>query len=99
MCVCDQLSLYGSLRASAPMRSLPPLSLLIDGEARRLLVAAGAELRSLQQEVVEEARRAEPESGRVHPVGAERLEHDDEVLPRLFGRTDPTRELQADGNA
>src|SRR5215467_2940800 len=68
----------------------------VDREVVEGLVDAGLLLADLHQHVVEQRRRAEAEEVGRHPVTAERLVEDAEVLDRLLGGTDPTGRLHSD---
>src|SRR3954451_24358607 len=60
------------------------------------LVGARLLLAQLHEDVVDEARGADPVQGGREPVGPERLVHLDEVLDRVLGGTNPARRLHPD---
>src|SRR3990172_13157082 len=76
----------GDAQAWVPVPRDPKPS--VDREVVRALVAAGALLLDLHEDVVQEAGRPEPEPIRRHPARTQRLVQDDEVLDGLLGRPD-----------
>src|SRR3954470_22070385 len=71
----------------------------INGEVVRVLVAAGALLAELHEDVVEERRRAHAIAVRREPRDTEGLVHLHQVLHRLLRLTDAARDLHADDAA
>src|SRR3984893_14747310 len=68
----------------------------IEGEVVARLVGARLLLGQLHQAVVEEAGGADPEPLRGHPVGAEGLVEEDQVVDRLLRGPDAAGGLEAD---
>src|SRR5947208_15825641 len=86
----------GTSRPSCRLATAMRPGLLILGEVVFRLVGAGPLLGDLHQHVVEQARRAQSEPLRGHPVGAQRLPEQHQVGDRLFRGADAARRLEAD---
>src|SRR6185369_6104265 len=71
-------------------------SISVNGEVVGALVAACLFLADLEQAVVQEGRGAETEEVGRHPLDAERLVEEDEVLDGLLRVADAPRRLHAD---
>src|SRR5207342_1119492 len=71
------------------------MTLLVHREVVAALVPAGAFLVDLHQHVVQQRGRADAEPVGRHPVRAERLEQDRQVLDRLLGHADASGDLDA----
>src|SRR5439155_26689486 len=65
----------------------------VDGEVVRALVGAGSFLVDLHEHVVEERGGSQAEPIRRHPVGAQRLVQQDQVLDGLLRLPDPAGHL------
>src|ERR671917_975877 len=65
-------------------------------EVLRPLVAAGASVLVLHEQVVEQRRGADAEAVGRQPLVAERLLDEDELVDRLLARADAARGLEAD---
>src|SRR5690349_2329997 len=80
---------------SKPVAGVTALASVV-GEVVKGLVSAFALFDHLQQHIVEQARRAEPQEVRREPGGAERLRGEDEVGDGLLGRADAARRFETD---